>query len=41
MLEEQNKAGVTGTECVRGRVVRDEIREKIMGPIHIGPFESC
>lgn len=32
---------MTGTECVRGRMVGGWIREKIMGPIHAGPFESC
>lgn len=29
------KTNMTRKDCVRGRVV-DEIREKIIGPIHIG-----
>lgn len=32
---------MTGVECVRGRVVGDEAREKIMGPVHTEPSESC
>lgn len=36
-----SKDSVTGTECVRGKMVGDWIREKIMGPMHAGPFESC
>lgn len=34
------EGSVTGTQCVR-RVVGDEVRGKVMGPIHLGPFESC
>ena len=35
------EGSVTGTQSVRRKVVGDEIREKIMGPIHQEPFESC
>lgn len=32
------KGNVTGTECVRGNMIVDKIREQIMGSIHV---ESC
>ena len=35
------EGSVTGAQSVRRKVVGDEIREKIMGPIHQEPFESC
>ena len=35
------EGSVTGTQSGRRKVVGDEIREKIMGPVHQEPFESC